>query len=104
MKNRNLDLNALLVDIFDHVLSEWLCRRGLYSKFVDNLMSARVGPTTPRAAVREFVSLTLDSPNTTFSDVIVSAFPFDSTPEGLNFWFNVSLEWEHFAKSLPHFI
>lgn len=104
MKKRNSDSNALIVDICDYMLTEWLCRRGLYSKFVDNLLSFKGGSTDSRAAVHDFVAYILDSPHSTFSDVIISAFPFDSTPEGLVFWFNTSLEWKRFVNSLPHFI
>lgn len=104
MKKRNFDPNALVVNIFDYTFVEWLCRRGLYSKFVANLPSVKDNSTTPRAAVRRLVSYVLDTPYLTLSNIVFSAFPFDSTPEGSTFWLNVSREWEHFVKSLPHLI
>ena len=104
MKKRNFDSNALTVDIFDYVFVEWLSRRGLYSRFTANLPSDEDGLMASRAAIRGLIVYLLDSPHLTLSDVILSAFNFESTPEGFTFWFNVSREWKNFVESLPHLI
>jgi hypothetical protein len=104
MKKRNFDPNALTANIFDYMFSEWLCRRGLYSKFVANLPSVKDSSMDPRAAVHGLIIHILDTPYLTMSDAVLSAFGFESTPEGSVFWLNVSREWENFAESLPHLI
>ena len=104
MKTRNFDSNALIVDIFDYMFAEWLCRRGFYSKFVANLSSEEGGLTTPRAAIRGLIVHLSDESCLSFSDAVLSAFNFESTPEGFTFWLNVSREWKNFVESLPHFI
>lgn len=104
MKKCNFDSDALTVDIFDYVFVEWLCRRGFYSNFVANLPLDEAGSTSSRAAVRGLIAHVLNTPYLTLSDAVLSAFSFDSTPEGPTFWLNVSRKWEHFAKSLSHLI
>ena len=104
MKKRNFDSNSLVINIFDYVFVEWLCRRGLYSKFVANLSSFKGNSLAPRTAVRELIVQVLDTPYLSLTDAVLSAFSFESTPEGSTFWLNVSREWENFAESLPHFI
>ena len=104
MKKRNFDSNALTVDVFGYMLVEWLSRRGLYSKFVANLSPVKDNSMDPHAAVHEHIVHILDTPYLTLVDVILSAFPFESTPEGPAFWLNASREWQNFADSLPHLI
>ena len=104
MKKRNFDSNALIIDVFDYMFVEWLCRRGLYSKFVANLLPFKDDSMSSRAAVRELIVHVLDTPYLTLPDAILSAFSFEKTPEGSAFWLNVSRQWQHFAKSLPHLI
>lgn len=104
MKKRNFNPEALTVDIFDYMLVEWLCRRGLYSKFIANLPLVEDNSMAPRAAIHELIAHVLDTSYLTLSDVILSAFPFESTPEGQTFWLNVARDWSRFAKSIPHFI
>lgn len=104
MKKRNFDPNALTVDIFDCVLAEWLCRRGLYSKFVANLPAVKDHSMDPRAAVHGLVARVLDTSYLTMSDAVLTAFCFEQTPEGSTFWLNASREWENFVESLPNLI
>ena len=104
MEKRNFDSNALTIDIFDYMFVEWLCSRGLYSKFVANLSPVKDNSAASRAAVRKLIACVLDDPYLTLSDVFFPAFAFDSSPEGPAFWLNVSREWEHFVKSLSYLI
>jgi len=104
MEKCKFEARALIIDVFDYMFVEWLCRRRLYSKFVANLSSIKDNPMASRAAVREIIVHTLDAPNLALSDAVISAFAFESTSEGLIFWLNVSRDWKNFVESLIHLI
>lgn len=104
MEKCNFESRVLTVDVCDYLFVEWLVRRGLYSKFVANLSPARYNVESPRDAVRKIVAELIFSPHFSLSDAVSSSFPFRLTPEGPDFWLDVSKEWTNYLESFLHVI
>lgn len=104
MEKCNFESRVLTVDVFDYLFVEWLIRLGLYSKSVANFSPVRYNVKSSRDAVRKIVADLIVSPHFALSDAISTSFPFRSTPEGPDFWLDVSKEWTNYLESFSHVI
>lgn len=90
--------NSLILDVSDYLFTEWLVRRGLYSKFANNYTRVLKRNRTARHSVRDHVKFLIDHPLYSIDQAIVLAFPWSCTPEGFAFWRRVSDDWRRFCN------
>ena len=93
-------VDSLLIDVVEYAFIEWLARRKLYVAFRSNYVCI---PTTAnnfrdqlRKQIRHHFGDSMFGP----ASLISSAFPFNTTPEGYNFWRKHSDAWASFYDSL----
>jgi len=86
----------LIVDVLDYAFTEWLVRQGIFSAFMKNY-DVVVSPYGGfRDRLRAHIRRSLCYPSSGPAHLIATAFLFDSTPEGYDFWRKHSAAWEHF--------
>ena len=98
MKKGSKDFKAgdLIVDILDYAFTEWLVRQGIFVAFKANY-DASVSPYGCfRDRLRAHIRRSLCSPSLDPTYLISTAFLFDSTPEGYDFWRKHSAAWKLF--------
>lgn len=96
-KFHSFDSDLLTMDVCDYLFVEWLVRHELYSKFVRNLTSRYDDLGRGRLLVRRYIRHFV-IPHFRLENAISSAFVFAKTPEGFDFWKNVSDEWVKFCS------
>lgn len=89
-------IDDLILDVVEYAFIEWLVRKGLFTSFETNY-DCIVSPyggfrDRLRAHIRRFICSSCFDP----SHLISSAFIFDATPEGSDFWKKQSAAWERF--------
>lgn len=95
MKNsRTFDSDLLILDVCDYLFVEWLIRHGLYKKFAANLAREFGHTGSSRQLIRDYIHSI--NHHRSLSRAILSAFLFNDTPEGYDFWVRASAEWVDF--------
>jgi hypothetical protein len=87
----------LRADALDYLFVEWLVRNHLYRKFAKNLVGSRNSTTSARELIRRRVRLYAKFPVVDYTFLISGAFFFEFTPEGREFWNDVSRRWSDFC-------
>lgn len=104
MKSVKFDSDRLILSISYSMLVEWLRRNGHYLKFMANVSAQNSFCFTPQECVRSYVSTVLHHRSLTLGNVIDTAFAFDLTPEGVDYWRRVSAYWSDFVEEFSaHF-
>lgn len=88
----------LRVDALDYIFVEWLVRNHLYRKFAKNLIADRRPITSARELIRRRIRTYAKFPSVNYSFLITGAFFFEFTPEGREFWQDVSRRWSDFYR------
>lgn len=95
----NFFLLNLKVNLLCYVFTEWLVYNHLYRKFSKNLLKARPDIKSPRDYIRARAYCYVSKLIPDCSILIDCAFLFTETPEGHEFWMNVSDRWREFFRS-----
>lgn len=104
MKTRkNFSPIDLKADALDYIFTEWLVRNRLYYKFLKNLQELLPADESPRDHIRARILSHVSNRITDYSILIDGAFIFAGTPEGRDFWMNVSKRWRDFINSCINF-
>lgn len=98
-KNKDFRISELPIDFVEYLFIEWLCRRGVFSAFKLNYRLARSVDTSFRDLIRRQIRSMLLSSSFGLRDLIDGSFAFDRTPEGRDFWSDVSSEWRRFCNN-----
>ena len=96
-KGRNFRISELKIDIVEHLFFEWLFRREVFSAFKSNYNLTKDDDVSFRDSIRRQIRNTLLTRSLGISDLIASSFVFDRTPEGRDFWSDVSSDWRRFC-------
>ena len=98
-KQKSFSPFDLRVDALEYLFVEWLTRNHLYRKFAKNLEASGLVTTTVRDLIRSRVRFYASLPLINFSWIIAGTFIFERTPEGREFWNDVSRRWADFCRS-----
>jgi len=94
--SKNFKAGDLIVDVLDYAFTEWLVRQGILVAFKTNYDAVVPPYGSFRDRLRAHIRLSLCSPNFDPTNLISTAFLFDSTPEGYGFWQKYSVAWKRF--------
>lgn len=95
-KSHSFNSKLLTLDVYHYLFTEWLVRNNLYCRFVKNHARALRHEGSTNQLVRVYIQDLLEFFPFSMDRAIVAAFPFDSTPEGFDFWIRASDEWSKF--------
>lgn len=96
-KVKDSSISKLSIDVVEYMFIEWLCRRGVFSAFRSNYDSTKDADMSFRDALRKHILyVTLES-RLRISDLVSSSFVFAGTPEGRDFWSDISSDWHRFC-------
>lgn len=98
--SKSVRINELFVDIVEYAFIEWLVRRGIFSVFEANYERSFAPDRSFRDRLRSHIRYSFSRPGYGPSHLISSAFLFNSTPEGAEFWTKHSAAWERFCTEL----
>lgn len=98
--NKKNRIDDLAVDVIDYAFTEWLVRRGVFAAFKANYEANNPSREGFHSALRFHIRAILICPGLDLKHLISSAFPFISTPEGVDFWNNQSVDWKIFCMKL----
>lgn len=93
-------IDKLLLDVMEYAFVEWLVRRGIFKAFRANFDCSPTTRKTFRDCLRDYIRYIYCNPNLGSDSLVDSAFLFDSTPEGYEFWINHSDAWRRFYNKL----
>ena len=93
-------IDDLLLDVIEYAFVEWLVRRGIFTAFRVNYDRDPMFRKTFRDCLRNHIRYVYRSSCLGPESLISSAFPFDRTPEGYEFWIKHSDAWKRFYGSL----
>lgn len=94
--SKNFKAGDLIVDVLDYAFTEWLVRQGIFVAFKTNY-DVVVSPYGGfRDRLRAHIRRSLCNPSLGPTYLISTAFLFDSTPEGYDFWRKYSDAWKRF--------
>lgn len=96
-KTRVSTISILSIDAVEFMFVEWLRRRGVFSAFRSNCGFGKVDEKSFRVQLRYRIQGALRSSSVSVGDLISMSFVFAHTPEGLNFWFDLSFAWRRFC-------
>lgn len=94
--SKNFKAGDLIVDVLDYAFTEWLVRKGIFVAFKTNYDVVVSPYRCFRDRLRAHIRRSLCSPGLGPTYLISTAFLFDSTPEGYDFWRKHSDEWKRF--------
>jgi hypothetical protein len=101
MKKTQLPVvDKLLLDVIEYAFVEWLVRRGIFTAFWGDYDCSLTTRKTFRDCLRDHIRYAYCQPNLGPAALLDSAFLFDSTPEGYEFWINHSDAWRSFYDKL----
>lgn len=101
MKNLEKSVNdKLLLDVMEYAFVEWLVRRGIFAAFKANYDHIPTTRRTFRDCLRDHIRHVYSRPSLGPEALISSAFLFNSTPEGCDFWIKHSDAWIRFYNTL----
>ena len=95
--NKKSRLSDLLVDVADHMFTEWLVRQNLFSAYKANYSAFHPNHRSFHDNLRAKLRSICRSRAFDFGDIISISFPFVMTPEGYNFWADQSNLWRRFC-------
>lgn len=102
--NKKSRIDGLEIDIIEYAFIEWLVRQSAFSAFKANYESAnklREAAHKFRGSFRDqlrlHIQVALIFPELGIGRLISSAFPFDCTSEGADFWQKQSDAWKRFC-------
>lgn len=93
-------IDKLLLDVIEYAFVEWLFRRGIFTAFMANYDCSPTTRKTFRDCLRDHIRHIFCSSHLGPEALVESAFLFDSTPEGYEFWTNHSDAWKSFYDKL----
>ena len=93
-------IDDLQLDVIEYAFIEWLVRRGIFTAFRVNYDRVPTARKTFRDCLRNHIRYVYRSPSLGPESLISSAFLFDKTPEGYEFWLKHSDAWKRFYDSL----
>lgn len=93
-------IDKLLLDVIEYAFTEWLVRRGIFTAYRANYDRVPTVRRTFRDYLRDHIQYVYNRPNLGPKSLISSAFLFDSTPEGYEFWIKHSEAWRRFYDEL----
>lgn len=99
INRRKSAVDSLLVDVVEYAFTEWLVRRKIFSVFKSNYRHTSPSAAPFRSCLREHIEYSLSHPSLGVESLIASAFTFDSTPEGYEFWLGHSDAWKRFYNN-----
>ena len=103
-KKRVSTISKLSIDVVEYMLVEWLRRRGVFFAFRSNCGFDEQRNNLFRVYLRNRIQTVLRSPHAAIGDLISMSFVFVRTPEGLDFWFDLSFAWRSFCTDFqPNF-
>lgn len=88
----------LIVDVLDYAFTEWLVRNGIFVAFKANYDVVISPYGSFRERLRAHIRRSLCNPSSGPAHLITTAFMFDATPEGFDFWRKHSVAWERFYR------
>lgn len=94
--SKNFKASDLIVDVLDYAFTEWLIRHGIFVAFKTNYDVVVSPYGSFRDCLRAHIRRSLCSPSLGPTHLIATAFLFDSTPEGYDFWRKYSVAWKQF--------
>lgn len=92
-------IDPLLIDVVEYAFIEWLVRRKIFTAFKANYRRVSSLKNSFRFYLREHIEYVLSRPSLGVESLISSAFFFDSTPEGHEFWLEHSEAWRRFYNN-----
>lgn len=93
------DPDRLCVDALDYIFVEWLIRNNLYRRFAENFSAHHPASASPCPHLRERIRYHISLDPSDYSGYVEGAFRFARTPEGYDFWKDVTSRWVKFIKS-----
>lgn len=99
-KLKQLAIDGLRLDVIEYAFTEWLVRRGIFTAFRLNYDRVPTARKTFRDCLRYHIRYVYSSPSLGPESLISSAFLFEKTPEGYEFWTKHSDAWKRFYDSL----
>lgn len=96
-KRMSQPLDGLAIDVVDYMFVEFLIRRHLYSRFIENVRRFNPRSDKPRELIRARIRLCLNSSNYFLRHLIFAFFPFYRTSEGFVFWNKAADDWADFS-------
>lgn len=99
-KNKIFKADKLAIDVMEYAFIEWLIRRGVFTAFRANCVRNSTTQETFRDWLREHIRNVYRWSSFGPESLISSAFLFDSTPEGYEFWVKHSDAWQRFYNEL----
>lgn len=101
-KTRVSVISELSTDAVEYLFVEWLRRRGVFSAFRSNCGFDEKRNSSFRTVLRYRIQGVLNSSHIGIGDLISISFIFTRTPEGLDFWFNLSFAWRRFCTDFQN--
>lgn len=95
--NNEFSIDDLAIDVIEYAFTEWLVRRGVFAAFKANCRFSNLPLNGFRDQLRLHIRLSLGGSGLNLGTLISAAFPFVSTPEGVDFWMNQSDAWRRFC-------
>lgn len=96
-KVKDVRVNELSIDVVEYLFIEWLCRRGVFSAFKANYDSTKDADMSFRDALHRHIFNVFRSSHLCVDDLVSSSFIFARTPEGCDFWDEISTDWQRFC-------
>jgi len=93
-------IDKLVLDVMEYAFVEWLVRRGIFIAFRANFDCSPTTRKSFRDCLRDYIRYIYCSPHLDPGALVDSAFMFDSTPEGYEFWMKHSDAWKVFYNKL----
>jgi len=101
-KTKVSTIPELSVDAVNYMFVKWLRRRGVFSAFRSNCGFDEKHNNTFRTVLRSRIQGVLYSPCLCIGDLVSMSFIFNRTPEGLDFWFDLSFAWRRFCADFQN--
>lgn len=92
--SENSRIDDLMVDVIDYAFTEWLVRQNLFAAFKTNYEATLPFHVAFHDRLRSFIRHCIHHSALGVSDLVCSAFLFNSTPEGFAFWSKKSTDWK----------
>lgn len=93
-------IDSLRLDVIEYAFTEWLVRQGIFTAFRANYDRTPTLRKSFRDCLRYHIQYVYRSPSLGPESLISSAFLFDKTPEGYEFWIKNSDAWKRFYEKL----
>ena len=95
--NKESRINDLAIDVVEYAFREWLIRQRVFVAFKKNYEFVNPSHKSFREELRFHIQFLLECPALNLSNLVSSAFPFVTAPEGADFWRKQSEAWRRFC-------